>query len=126
MITIFVALLINSIYTRITFNQVEYLARINPVKRVLNVATINDIIITDIPMVLRAYSNANQKIVDLYACNNNTLNEILKKPSKEDIFILLRKDHNTDFYRYNKKIDFSKFKNINPVNDDYLLLIRKN
>lgn len=124
--TLFAAMLLlisNAIYARINLSEIEYNSRIMPVKNTLAVAKVNDIIITDIPIVFHCFTLPDQNIISYYHYSNQKLKQRISNYPYSDVFILRSKNFQIDSIRYNSDIDIRKyhFKEINLQLNNYRL-----
>jgi hypothetical protein len=94
-----------SFKTRIDLSSDEYYSRIEPVQKTLKKISIDDIIITDIPMVFYCYGSVNQYIVDYYSLRNEKLEGLLHNNEKKKVFFLTGKRDNE---RYNMNLKLSQ------------------
>lgn len=112
----------NSIFTRLKLHRDEYQVRIEPVLSLLSLTTDEDIIITDIPMIFRSYADESQIVIDVYVMNNSGLDSLLNFKGNSDVYVLLRSDYSNDFDRFGIDLDFSKFKSVNLLSEEFLVL----
>ena len=122
LILIVLTLILNVVKTRIEFHQDETISKIQPVKDLLTISTLNDIIITDIPIVFRCYSDKNQNIVDLFSLKEERFQNILNSKDNSEIYFLKPKNMKINTVRYGIKFNTLSFKKIafNSVNYDLL------
>lgn len=94
-----------TLHLRRFFSEDEYIARIEPVIKTIEISNENDLIITDIPIVFNCYVAENQKIIDLYSLNKEKLLYEIENVVG-DIYIVKEIDSDINFLRY--KMDFSE------------------
>jgi len=115
-------LISNSILTRLKLHKDEDHGRIQPALSLLNLTKHEDIIITDIPMIFRSYADESQIIIDIYVLNNSRLDSLVNFKGNSDVYVLLRSDYSNDFDRFGIDLDFSKFKSVNLLSEEFLVL----
>ena len=98
-------LILNVVKTRIEFSQDEAISRIKPVKDLLAISLVNDIIITDIPIVFHCYSDEKQKIVDVFSLKEKMFQEIINSKNNSVIYFLKPKDMAINSDRYGIKFN---------------------
>lgn len=121
-ISIFVILIANNINTRINLSQDEDVARIQPVKNMLELSNIDDIIITSFPIIFRCYAEDKQKIIDLFSLNQNRLLDLISINPQANIYVMLPNDNEIDSVRYRLDLDYINFRRIKFESQFYQLL----
>ena len=122
LILFFMTLVSNTIFTRLKLHRLEDSRRIQPVMSLLRITKADDIIITDIPMIFRAYTDESQNVIDVYTLENLKLDSLVNDRGNSDVYVLLRSDYSNDFDRFGIDLDFSKFKSVNLLSEEFLVL----
>ena len=105
-------LILNVVKTRIEFSQDEKISRIQPVKDILSISSVNDIIITDIPIVFHCYADEKQKIVDVFSLSEKRFQELINLTNNTIIYFLKPRDMAINTDRYGIKFNTNNFKKV--------------
>lgn len=120
---IIIGLSINTVFSRINLHKVEYVSRIEPVKKTLSSASESDIIVTDIPIVFHCFASEKQPIIDIFTLSPQKFDSLLSL-STIDVYMCARRSNSEDYERYNFEVNINKYcnKEILLLNEDYQLL----
>lgn len=121
-ILVILFLVLNVIYTRINYSREEIITRIEPVKKLLSIVSVNDVIITDIPIIFHCYANEKQDVVDMYSLTDKRFQEIINTKQSDFIYYLRPNDLLLNVQRYGIKFETSCFKDLFLITKNYDLL----